>query len=146
MKIITIHKHDEQSHEDKQPSVLKTAADYISKNGNHFNKELLQYALSNMVNVDESDYKFNTTEVLDYITKNNLKLPSRSNMFDLTYTANMAYADFYPKLLYSKEQCIEYALAVANDIDGYEGIEFCRFIADIMGKHINIDWNNLMYV
>lgn len=41
---------------------------------------------------------------------------------------------------------ITYAGNVANDVDGYEGIEFCRFIADIMGKHVNIDWNNLMYV
>lgn len=46
----------------------------------------------------------------------------------------MAYTDFYPHLLDTTDKCIEYALAVADDVDGYEGIEFCRWLADIMGK------------
>ena len=70
--------------------------------------------------------------------------PLRSNVYDITYTANMARADFYPNLLNDTDKCIEYALNVANDIDGYEGIEFCRWIADLMGKNIKIEWNNFM--
>ena len=56
----------------------------------------------------------------------------------------MAYADFYPSLLDTIDKCIEYALAVANDVDGYEGIEFCRYLADLMGKHVKIDRNNFI--
>lgn len=59
---------------------------------------------------------------------------------DVTYTANMAYADFYPELL-NEHQCIKYAAAVANDKDGYTGIQFCRWMADIVGKKENIDWD-----
>nr|DAN16777.1 MAG TPA: hypothetical protein [Bacteriophage sp.] len=33
----------------------------------------------------------------------------------------MAYADFVPDLI-SEDKCIEYAMLVANDVDGYEGI------------------------
>ena len=51
---------------------------------------------------------------------------------------------FYPTLLDSKDKCIQYALAVANDIDGYEGTEFCRWLADLMGKNVNIEWNNFI--
>ncbi len=54
-------------------------------------------------------------------------------------TSNMAYADFYPQLL-TEHQCVKYAIAVANDEDGYEGIQFCKWIADVMAKKENIDW------
>ena len=65
---------------------------------------------------------------------------STSTIEDVTYTANMAYADFYPELL-NEHQCIKYAAAVANDKDGYTGIQFCRWVADVVGKKENIDWD-----
>lgn len=70
----------------------------------------------------------------------NLKIPDTSTIEDVTYTANMAYADFYPELL-NEHQCIKYAVAVANDKDGYTGIQFCRWVADVVGKKENIDWD-----
>lgn len=70
----------------------------------------------------------------------NLKIPDTSTIEDVTYTANMAYADFYPELL-NEHQCIKYAAAVANDKDGYTGIQFCRWVADVVGKKENIDWD-----
>lgn len=70
----------------------------------------------------------------------NLKIPNTSTIEDVTYTANMAYADFYPELL-NEHQCIKYAAAVANDKDGYTGIQFCRWVADVVGKKENIDWD-----
>lgn len=69
-----------------------------------------------------------------------LKIPNTSTIEDVTYTANMAYADFYPELL-NEHQCIKYAAAVANDKDGYTGIQFCRWVADVVGKKENIDWD-----
>ena len=44
----------------------------------------------------------------------------------------------------NERQCLDYAMAVANDEDGYEGIQFCRYIADIMGKDDTIDWNDFI--
>lgn len=38
----------------------------------------------------------------------------------------MEHADFYPLLLKDAKSCIIYAMEVANDKDGYEGIQFCR--------------------
>lgn len=70
----------------------------------------------------------------------NLKIPDTSTIEDVTYTANMAYADFYPELL-NEHQCIKYAAAVANDKDGYTGIQFCRWMADVAGKKERIDWD-----
>ena len=72
-----------------------------------------------------------------------INIPSTSTIYDITYTANMAYADFYPSLI-NERQCLDYAMAVANDEDGYEGIQFCRYIADIIGKDDTIDWNDFI--
>lgn len=53
----------------------------------------------------------------------------------------MAYADFYPDIL-SEDQCIQYSMLVANDIDGYEGIQFYRWVSDQIGKGIIVDFRN----
>jgi hypothetical protein len=49
-------------------------------------------------------------------------IPISSTVGDIIYTANMAHADFYPLLLKDAKSCIIYAMEVANDKDGYEGI------------------------
>lgn len=36
------------------------------------------------------------------------------------------------------------ALAVANDPDGYEGMIFCRWTADAIGKAISINWEKFV--
>lgn len=87
------------------------------------------------------DSRSNTLEQVQNVCNVlNLKIPDTSTIEDVTYTANMAYADFYPELL-NEHQCIKYAVAVANDKDGYTGIQFCRWVADVVGKKENIDWD-----
>ena len=81
-----------------------------------------------------------TTHSSKMRTRVGLLSPHTSTIEDVTYTANMAYADFYPELL-NEHQCIKYAAAVANDKDGYTGIQFCRWVADVVGKKENIDWD-----
>ena len=54
---------------------------------------------------------------------------------DLAYTANMAYADFYPTVLDTADKCVTYAKLVASDPDGYEGMEFMRWTSDAMANH-----------
>lgn len=151
MKVITIQRH--QQHEDssvnnapkhEEPIKLKEAADYISDHGYHFTEVLMNYVISKMENADGSTKRITKDDVDKYIINHGCVTPSRSNVYDITYTANMAYADFYPTLLHTVDECIEYALAVANDVDGYEGIEFCRWLADLMGKHVRINWNEFI--
>lgn len=52
----------------------------------------------------------------------------------VTYAANMAYADFYPDPPKDEAACLRYAHKVANDPDGYDGMIFCRWTADAIGK------------
>lgn len=143
MKIITISRHNEQTSHNDEPELIKTAVDYMAKCGKHFTEKTLEYALNKIENADKTKHVFTISDIKEYIDKND-KYPSRSNIFDITYTANMAYADFHPTVIYTVEDCIRYALAVANDIDGYEGIEFCRWVSDLMGKSIDIKWGNFI--
>lgn len=114
--------------------------DYVSKHGLHFTKALQEYASKQMVNSNNQEHTWTSEQVKNVCNILNLKIPDTSTIEDVTYTANMAYADFYPELL-NEHQCIKYAVAVANDKDGYTGIQFCRWMADVVGKKENIDWD-----
>lgn len=114
--------------------------DYVSKHGLHFTKALQEYASKQMVNSNNQEHTWTSEQVQNVCNVLNLEIPDTSTIEDVTYTANMAYADFYPELL-NEHQCIKYAAAVANDKDGYTGIQFCRWVADVVGKKENIDWD-----
>ena len=114
--------------------------DYIKKNGPHFTEALAEYASKQMVNSNGLSHTWTAEQVKNICSVLNLEIPTTSTLYDVMYTANMAYADFFPELL-NEHQCIKYAIAVANDTDGYEGIQLCRWIADVMGKNENIDWD-----
>ncbi len=44
---------------------------------------------------------------------------------------------------HQESDCVQYAIAVASDPDGYEGMAFCRWTADIIGNGVTIDWEKL---
>lgn len=125
----------------KQSNQSSDLDKYINLHGKHFTDSLAEYASSLMINTDESSHSWNTQDMHNQLLSLNLSIPQTSSFGDIVYTANMAYADFYPKLLVNKEDCILYALEIANDKDGYEGIQFCRWLADITNKNIKIDWS-----
>lgn len=116
---------------------------YFTKYGKHFSPKLLEYALSKLENKDQTNHRFTCQQIKDSIIRLNYDIPSTSTIEDITYTANMAYADFVPDLI-SEDKCIEYAMLVANDVDGYEGIQFYRWISDQIGKGKIADLVNYM--
>ena len=52
--------------------------------------------------------------------------------------SQLSYLYFYYSL-HSSKFVKTIIIIVANDEDGYEGIQFCRWVADIMAKKENID-------
>lgn len=73
-----------------------------------------------------------------------LSIPSKVTNGDVTYLANMYYADLYPDPLKDEASCLRAAYKVANDPDGYEGMIFCRWTADAIGKAIKLDWEKFV--
>lgn len=79
-----------------------------------------------------------------YAINSSLSIPDKVTTGDVTYAANMAYADFYPDPLKDEAACLRYAHKVANDPDGYDGMIFCRWTADAIGKAIKLDWEKFV--
>lgn len=117
---------------------------YITKYGWHFTDKLAEYASKMMLNSDKSNHVWNCKTLAKEYLSLNLNVPKDITWGDLTYTANMAYADFYPNICSTEKDCIMYASLVANDVDGYPGMIFHRWIADIIGKQILINWEEFI--
>lgn len=153
-KLYIIHRDssDSERHEqeterlpyEKAASALMNASGYVAyvaKHGYHFTKALATMASQQMKNADGTSHRWSVDEVR--AATNGMIIPKGTTLGDMTYLCNMAYADFYPKVVKTEEGCIQYALAVASDPDGYEGMTFCRWTADIIGKGATIDWEKL---
>lgn len=98
-------------------------------------------ASEQMKNVDGTSHRWTVDEIR--LATNNEIISKGTTLGDILYLANMAYSDFYPKVIKTESDCVQYAIAVASDPDGYEGMAFCRWTADIIGKGVTIDWEKL---
>lgn len=124
-------------------SIMHDCCDYIGKHGFHFTNELAEHVSREMENVDGSNHHWTVKDIKRMLLLycNNINIDEK-HLGDITYLANMAYADFKTALNFNDEQCIKYAIAVANDPDGYDGLPFSRWLADAAHKHLgNIDWS-----
>lgn len=117
---------------------------YISKHGYHFTDSLAQYASELMVNANGKKHTWNSADLRLALNNMKLELPDHVTVGDVTYLANMAYADFYPDLLKDDAQCFIYAYKVAIDPDGYEGMIMRRWLSDVEGKELNINWQQFV--
>ena len=117
---------------------------YLEKYGKHFTIKLADFASKQMVNSDGTNKHLDVADIKQIIDELGYIIPLSSTIGDIIYTANMAYADFYPLLLKDAKSCVRYAMEVAGDKDGYEGIQFCRWMADVKNKNLEIDWNSFI--
>lgn len=121
----------------------KDFINYINTHGYHFNDKLAMWASRQMINEDGSLHSWKVMDCEAKAIELGISIPTTSTSADFTYTANMAYADFYPTLI-SEKGCLIYANIVANDPDGYEGIQFSRWLADIIRKKVNVPWGEVV--
>lgn len=69
-------------------------------------------------------------------------LNNKDDVYDAVYVANMCKADFLGRSIVDDLHLCLYVKDVIDDIDGYEGIVFNRWYADMSHKGIPIDWYN----
>lgn len=134
MKLIKIIQHKEDA--SGKPTDFDA---FIDKYGYHFSEQLAEETSKDMVNTDGTSHTWSCSDVNEALGD---RLPNGATIGDAVYLANMAYADFYPNVIKTEGGCLQYALAVLNDIDGYEGIAFRRWLADIEAKHVDVSWDN----
>lgn len=66
------------------------------------------------------------------------------HLYDCLYVLNMAKADFLTSSIEDDKHLILYVKDLIDDPDGYEGLVFNRWCADLCGKHIKVDWCNFV--
>lgn len=117
---------------------------YVKKHGYHFTDALAEHVSKMMVNASGQQHSWTTSQVKKSMESLGLTIPKSVTPGDAAYLANMYYADMYPDPLKDEASCLRAAYKVANDPDGYEGLIFCRWTADVIGKAIKIDWEKFV--
>jgi hypothetical protein len=125
--------------DDWGPMAAKGYSEYVKKHGYHFTDALAEHVSKMMENANGQQHTWTTSQVKKSMESLGLTIPSHVLHGDVTYLANMYYADLYPDPLKDEASCLRAAYKVANDPDGYEGMIFCRWTADAIGKAISIN-------
>ena len=122
---------------------------YLRHNGRHFNKKLCDFAISKM-----KYHKPSTGEVVKLvpISKEHIdsllktyKIELNNNeLYDYVYVANMCKADFFGSSVPDDQHLCKYVKDVIDDIDGYDGIVFNRWYADMCRKGVPISWEDML--
>lgn len=97
-----------------------------------------------MVNASGQQHSWTTNQVKKSMESLGLTIPKHVTYGDAAYLANMYYADLYPDPLKDEASCLRAAYKIANDPDGYDGMIFCRWTADAIGKAIKLDWEKFV--
>ena len=121
---------------------------YIRYTGPHFNKDLHDFAVSLMskkVGTRLVTIQPYTKEDVDkLLEKHGIKLDNKGINYDYVYVANMCKADFLGDSIPDEHHLAKYVKNVVDDVDGYDGLIFNRWYADMCKKGISIDWANMI--
>ena len=118
--------------------------EYVKKHGYHFTEELAEHASKMMINANKQQHSWTASLVKKSMDNLGLSLSDNMTLGDATYVANMYYADFYPDIIKDEASCLKAVHKIANDPDGYKGMIFCRWTADVIGKAIKLNWEKFV--
>lgn len=131
---------------DRKPYYMEV---YLSYHGPHFNKQLLELAVSKMYKTDENGNKlsikpFNRDEVDDMLKRHNIYLKTKDILNDHVYVANTGKFDLMGSSIEDELHLARYIKNVIDDPDGYDGMVFTHWYADMCKKGIPIDWEKMI--
>lgn len=122
---------------DDRPASMKN---YLKYYGEHFNKKLCDFAVSKM-NHGKSPI---TKEIIDVILKKHSIILENNELYDYVYVYNMGNNDFLGSSIVDEKHLALYVKDVIDDKDGYKGIVFNRWYADMVFQGIPIEWEDML--
>ena len=123
----------------------KALINYLRYYGWHFSKALSDFAASLMYNKDDEQIKPYTKEEVEELLKaHNIHLNNKNIMYDHVFVANMCKADLLGDSVPTETHLAKYIKNVIDDPDGYEGLPFTRWYADMCKKGIPINWVDML--
>lgn len=152
MRVVIFDNDDYDSIIETKSSHEETYNDYHKykdKYGLHFNEKLMKFAVSKMKCYNSSTGELElilpiSKSELDSMLVSNAITINNNKLYDYVYVANMCKADFYNSSIIDEKHLCLYVKDVIDDPDGYEGIVFNRWLADMKEKMIKIDWKEML--
>lgn len=125
----------------------KYMINYLRYHGEHFNKQLCDFAVSKMYKT-QGDKKikispYSKDDVDNLLKRYNIIIENKHG-YDYVYVANMCKADFLGSSVPNEQYLAKYVKDVITDPDGYKGLVFYRWYADMCKQGIIIDWENMI--
>ena len=122
---------------DDRPTSMKR---YLKYYGQHFNKKLSDFAVSKMKHGKQAVQKEKVDEIL---SKHGITLQN-NELYDHVYVYNMGNNDFMGSSITDERHLAMYVKDVIDDKDGYDGIVFNRWYADMVANGIPIEWDDML--
>ena len=122
---------------DDRPRSMKI---YLKYYGFHFNKKLCEFAVSKM---KHGKTAMNKSQVEELLKRHNIELEN-NELYDHVYVANMGNNDFLGSSIPDERHLAIYVKDVIDDKDGYDGIVFNRWYADMTRCGIPIEWDEMI--
>lgn len=116
---------------------------YLRYNGPHFSERLCDFAVSQMIRDGKPIKPFTKEEVENMLKTNGITLKNNA-LYDHVFVANMGKADYLGKSIANEKNLAMYIKDVIDDEDGYDGVPFNRWYADMSRKGKPIDWNEFL--
>ena len=121
---------------------------YLRYNDRHFNKRLFEFAVNQMQQQSSTGERIQlkqiSKETIDSLLESyNIKLKNKV-MYDYVYVANMCKSDYLSKSIIDEQHLCKFVQDTVDDADGYDGMIFNRWYADMCGKGIPIDWSEMV--
>lgn len=131
---------------DEMPEDMKR---YITYNGRHFNKKLCDFAVKRMKATNPStgevvSLKPMSKETIDSLLMTYKITIEQNELYDYVYVANMCKADLLGSSVPDEQHLCKYIKDVIDDVDGYDGIVFNRWYADMCRQGIPISWPDVL--
>jgi len=126
---------------DEMPEAL---VNYMRHYGPHFNRKLCEFAVGMMTKDDgQKITPYNKEQVKTILTRYGIVLKN-DQLHDSTYVANMCKADFLGSSVQDENHLALYIRDMIDDPDGYDGLVFNRWYADMCYSGIAIEWEEML--
>lgn len=112
--------------------------------GPHFTKELCSFAVSLMEDKNGHIIPITKQQLEEKLKAQNITL-EYNQLYDAVYVANMCKADYIGDAVPDNDYnlCM-YVKKTIDDPDGYDGQPFNRWMSDIEGMHVPVDWSEFV--
>lgn len=117
---------------------------YLRLYGPHFTKELCDYAVSMMEREEGSISPITKQQLEDKMKAQGITL-QYNKLYDAVYIANMCKADYLGDAVPDNDYnlCM-FVKRTIDDPDGYDGQPFNRWLSDMEGMHVPVDWSDFV--